>query len=126
MTQSPGHQKYPDHKVEEKNLKQHVQVELDGEIVADSKDVIEVDEDGHQLRYYIPLSDVKDGLLSHSNTHTKCPFKGEAHYYDLNFGSKSLHDGAWSYDDPYDEHRALQGHVAFYDEVPDINIHVRH
>lgn len=126
MSQSPGHQKYPEHKVEEVHLKQRVVVELNGEVIADSTNVIEVDEDGHQPRFYIPIEDVKNGLLSHSSKHTRCPFKGEAHYYDLNLGEQLLHDGAWSYDEPYDEHSALKGHVAFYDEMSDLSVRVMH
>jgi len=59
MSKSPAHQKWPDHKVEEKRLAQRIRLETDGEVIAESSDVIRVDEDGYPARYYFPRSDVR-------------------------------------------------------------------
>lgn len=85
MTQSPGHQKWPEHKVREKPLDERIQVLVHGQLVADTQGAIELDEDDHPPRYYVPRSDVDMGKLSDSNTTTTCPFKGKARYYNLNF-----------------------------------------
>jgi uncharacterized protein (DUF427 family) len=46
MSRSPGHQQHPDHKVRERHLADRMQVAVNGEIVADSTNVIKVEEDG--------------------------------------------------------------------------------
>lgn len=40
---SSGHQKWPDHKVEEKPVEQRTTVDVDSDPVADSSDVIRID-----------------------------------------------------------------------------------
>lgn len=123
MSRSPGHQKHPDHKVREQHLVDRMQVAVNGEIVGDSKDVIKVEEDGSPARYYFPRGDVKMDLLERSATTTRCPFKGEARYFNLRVGGKKLDDAVWTYEDPYDEHVALTERVAFYaDKIPEIRI----
>ena len=123
MGKSPGHQQHPEHKVDERRLDQRVTVEVDGQLLADSRDVIRVDEDGYPARYYFPRDDVRMDRLERSATTTKCPFKGTAHYYSLNVDGHRLADAVWSYEEPYDEHRDLAGRLAFYDDrIPEIHV----
>jgi uncharacterized protein (DUF427 family) len=116
MSKSPGHLKMPDHKVLEKHLQERVQLKVNGEVIAESKDVIEVDEDDHPKRYYFPRSAVKMDLLSRTDTTTQCPFKGTAHYFSLKAGDKDIHDAVWTYEEPFDEHLDLRDRLAFYDD----------
>jgi uncharacterized protein (DUF427 family) len=128
MSKSPGHQQHPDHKVEEHHLPQsaHVIVEVGGQIVADSHDVIRLDEDGHPSRFYFPRSDVSMDKLERSETTSQCPFKGTAHYFTLRAHGRRLDDAVWSYEEPFDEHRELKDRVAFYDDkYRDIQVRVQ-
>lgn len=123
MSRSPGHQKWPDHQVLERHLDETLQVAAGGEVIAASNDVIELNEDDSPVRHYFPRGDVKMDRLERSATTTQCPFKGTAHYFNLNVNGKKLEDAVWSYEDPYDEHRALKERLAFYeDKLPEIEI----
>ena len=127
MSKSPGHQKWPGHKVLETPVGQRVTVELEGRTLADSSNVIRVDEDGSPARYYFPRADVSMDRLQRTATTSHCPFKGTAHYFSLSMdGGKDdrLDDAVWTYEEPFDEHQALKDRVAFYDDKYR-NIHVR-
>lgn len=128
MSKSPGHQKWPEHKVIETPVGERVTVELDGRTLADSSNVIRVDEDGSPARYYFPRADVSMDELQRTATTSQCPFKGTAHYFSLSVArgdvSGKLDDAVWTYEEPFDEHRALKDRLAFYDDKYR-NIHVR-
>ncbi len=115
MGKSPGHQQHPDHKVVDTPMETRMTVEFDGEILADSSDVVRVDEDGHPARFYFPREDVFMRSLEPLAKTTECPFKGKASYFGIRTADGTLDDAAWSYEDPYDEHRDLAGRVAFDD-----------
>lgn len=128
MSKSPGHLKWPEHKVLETPVGQRVTVELDGQIVADSSNVIRVDEDGSPARYYFPRADVRMDWLQRTATTSHCPFKGTANYFTLATDKGGQHgkldDAVWTYEEPFDEHPTLKDRLAFYDDKYR-NVHVR-
>jgi uncharacterized protein (DUF427 family) len=77
-----------------------VTVDFEGQRIADSHDVIRVDEDGSPVRYYFPRAHVAMDRLERAATTTQCPFKGTAHHFNLKLGERTLADAIWSYEDP--------------------------
>ena len=123
MSKSPGHRQLPDHSIVERPLRKRMQVIVEGEVIADSTAVIQVDEDGSPVRYYFPRADVKMDRLERSTMTTQCPFKGTANYFSINVQGRKLKDAVWTYEDPYDEHLALKERLAFYPEkAPGLSI----
>lgn len=122
MGKSPGHEKWPDHKVEETRVDRPLRVTVNGETVAESDDVILVEEDGHPDRYYFPRTDVRMDLFERSAKTTQCPFKGKGRYFSLKTDGGEAEDLAWSYEDPYQEHRDLKDRLAFHDDKPGIQV----
>lgn len=120
MSKSPGHQKWPEHKVLETPVDRRVTVEVNGQVLAQSQHAIRLDEDGSPARYYFPRSDVRMDRLQRTSTTSQCPFKGTAHYFNLSMDGAGnggrLDDAVWSYEEPFDEHQALKDRVAFYDD----------
>ena len=112
----PGWQRHPDHRITTHPTGVRVQVMFDGEILADSRNAIQLTEDGYPNRYYIPRKDVRMERLVRSGHRSYCPFKGHASYYSLQNGPKNA---VWSYEDPYDEMVVIKGLLAFYPEKVD-------
>src|SRR4051794_11222299 len=63
--------------------KGRVHVLFDDAEIGSSLNALELDEPGAPLRIYLPREDVREDVLERSETRTTCPYKGEAHYYNL-------------------------------------------
>lgn len=112
----PGYKKYPEHRITTKPAGVRVQVTFKGEVIADSREAIRLDEDDYPVVYYIPREDVKTDRLIRSNHRTYCPFKGTASYYSLKEGAENA---AWTYEQPYDEVSVIKERLAFYADKVD-------
>ena len=100
-----------------------VRVMLAGREVARTTNARFLFETNHQVRYYIPESDVRMDLMEASETATSCPYKGDAVYYSARISGELLEDIAWSYPNPIAECPQIKGLICFFDErVGDILI----
>jgi uncharacterized protein (DUF427 family) len=64
--------------------------------------------------HYFPPEDVREGVLVSSETHSICPWKGEASYYDVVVGDRRNPDAAWYYPTPKDAAKEIADRVAFW------------
>ena len=83
-----------------------------GEVVAESNDTIVV-----EGNHYFPPESVDRSRLADSDTHTVCPWKGTASYYDVVIDGERNADAAWYYPSPKDAAAEIKDHVAFWHGV---------
>ena len=112
----PGYRKSPEHRITTKPAGVRVQVKFNGEVIADTRDAIKLEESSYPAVYYISRADVKMERFSRSNHQTYCPFKGQASYFSLVNGPQNA---AWTYETPYDEVSVIKERIAFYPEKVD-------
>lgn len=113
---APGFKRHPDYRIATKPAHIRVQVKFNGDVIADSRDAVELKEGDYPIVYYVPRKDVKMDRLVRSSHQTYCPFKGTASYYSLKDGPQ---DAVWSYEEPYDEMGAIKDRLAFYPDKVD-------
>jgi uncharacterized protein (DUF427 family) len=80
-----------------------------GQIIAQS-DQTTIVEGNH----YFPADSVHTEFLQPSDTHTWCPWKGEASYYTLRVNGEQNEDAAWYYPEPKKEAAQIKDRVAFW------------
>lgn len=80
-----------------------------GEVIAESDDTTIV-----EGNHYFPIDSVRTEFLRPSDTHTTCPWKGEASYYTLSVNGDQNEDAAWFYPEPKRAAAQIKDHVAFW------------
>jgi uncharacterized protein (DUF427 family) len=100
-----------------------VVVRVNGEVVADTRDALQLQESTYPAVQYIPLKDVVQDRLDRTDTSTYCPYKGDAGYYSVTTAAgDTVDDAIWTYETPYPAVAAIAGHVAFYPEKVDVSV----
>ncbi|UGY94268.1 DUF427 domain-containing protein [Streptomyces gobiensis] len=116
------HPRDPHKRVDAIPSSRHVQVEIEGTVVADTRAPVLLFETGLPVRYYLPRDDVRFHLLAPTDLRTQCPYKGTAaEYWSWEGGGGDVPPNvAWSYPDPLPAVQEIRGMVAFYNEAVDI------
>jgi uncharacterized protein (DUF427 family) len=115
-----GHPRSPFSHIDIRASSRHVRVEYDGEVLAESDRPYALFETGLPVRYYLPREDVRSELLSPSSTRTMCAYKGEASYWSVTVGDRTMPDLVWTYEQPSVEVVAIAGRLAFFNERVDV------
>ncbi len=64
--------------------------------------------------HYFPPEAVNRELFQRSETHTICPWKGEASYYSVSVDGRTNRDAAWFYPSPKPAAAEIKDYVAFW------------
>ncbi|MFL6337247.1 MAG: DUF427 domain-containing protein [Pyrinomonadaceae bacterium] len=80
-----------------------------GAVLAESDDTVVV-----EGNHYFPAESIKREHFKESATHTTCPWKGLASYYDVVVGGEVNADAAWYYPEPKEAAQEIKDRVAFW------------
>lgn len=116
------HPRDPYTRVDTVHGSRHVQVEVGGVVLADTRRPVLLFETGLPTRYYIPKQDVRMDLLEPTDSVTRCPYKGVACYWSGPAGDHLIKDVAWSYPAPITECPKIENLLAFYNERVDLHV----
>ncbi len=79
------------------------------QVIAESDNTIIVENN-----HYFPQDSVKTEYLVSSDTHTICPWKGEASYYSVEVDGQRNKDAAWFYPTPKPAAEKIKNYIAFW------------
>lgn len=83
-----------------------------GRVIAESSDIVMVEGNA-----YFP-ADALPAAFTRPSAHTSlCPWKGEAHYFDLVVDGATNPNAVWYYPAPKEAAAAIRGRVAFWKGV---------
>jgi len=83
-----------------------------GKVIAESNETVNIENN-----YYFPINTVKKEYLDNSETHTVCPWKGQASYYNLVVDGRINKDSAWYYPRPKPLAEKIKNYIAFWKGV---------
>ncbi len=92
----------------------HIQVIFNGVTIADTHRAKRVLETSHPPVYYIPPEDIQLDYFISTSRSTYCEFKGNASYYTIKVGEKTVPNGAWYYRNPTPGYENMANYIALY------------
>ncbi len=116
------HPRDPYHRVDVLESDRHVEVKVNGEIVAETDRPKILFETGLPPRYYFPPEDVREEALVASDKQTECPYKGVASYRSVEAGGERVKDLVWYYPDPIPAAGKIKDHLCFFNEKVDLEV----
>lgn len=78
-------------------------------ILAESNEAIVI-----EGNHYFPPESINIEYFKDSVSHSTCPWKGEASYYNIEVDGKTNLDAAWYYSNPKDAAKSITNYVAFW------------
>lgn len=104
----------PAHRLFMHPFPRRVRASFGGEMVFDTDHGQLLHESNLLPQLYVPWEDVRRDLLTPTDHHTTCSFKGVASYWSVSAGGRTAENAAWSYPTPIPEVEWLAPYAAFY------------
>lgn len=114
MNQKPILIPGPGHPITIKANPRRVVVTVAGQVIADTRSALTLQEASLPAVQYIPRGDVDMTLLERTDHTTYCPFKGDCNYFSIPAGGERSVNAVWTYEYPYDAVSEIKDYLAFY------------
>lgn len=99
--------------------KRRVVVKWKGEVIAETREAVRMEEGSYPPVFYVPRKDAKMDRLAPSAHRTHCPFKGDASYFSIRGGPENA---VWSYEQPLHDVGLVKEKLAFYPDKVQISV----
>ncbi|MFT5824459.1 MAG: hypothetical protein ACI8ZM_005727 [Crocinitomix sp.] len=83
-----------------------------GTVIAESDETINI-----EGNHYFPPSAINQDFFEANSTHTVCPWKGTASYFDIIVAGERNKDAAWFYPETSELAKNIKGYIAFWKGV---------
>jgi uncharacterized protein (DUF427 family) len=104
----------PEHPISITPTPKRIRVSVGGEIIAETANALTLKEASYPAVQYVPRADADPAKLKRTDHVSYCPYKGDANYFSIVTGDKTLENAIWTYETPYDAVKEIAGHLAFY------------
>jgi uncharacterized protein (DUF427 family) len=104
----------PDHPITVTPNPRRVRVIANGRVVADTTSALALKEATYPVVNYIPRRDADMSLLKRTAHQTHCPYKGDASYFSIESGGKTIENAVWTYEKPFPHMTGISEYLAFY------------
>jgi uncharacterized protein (DUF427 family) len=112
----------PDHPITISPSQKRVRVRLGGEVIADTKEGLDLEESTYPVVHYVPRSAVAMDRLVKTDHSTHCPYKGDASYFSIvTKDGTRIENAVWSYETPFPAMKQIAGFLAFYPNKVEIS-----
>lgn len=116
------HPKDPYKRIDILPTSRKITVKVDDHVIAETRSAKCLLETSLPMRFYLPKPSLNWEYITPSTTTSRCPYKGEANYYNVTINGRDHRDLLWWYRYPTQESIFIAGTVAPYNEKVDIYV----
>src|ERR1039457_6880616 len=98
----------PDHPITISANPKRVRVFAGGVVIADTTRALTLKEAGYPAVQYVPRKDATLALLARTDRVTHCPYKGDANYFSIVTGGKTIENSIWTYETPFPDRKSTR------------------